>query len=277
MLRNPKMLLVTGVTGALMACGIGLTSADAMTSTVKKADTHERKVDLKTKDSLVAVTPGDQKLIDKFLKSAVGFSGLRQYAKLGDFETARKDLKNFFSVPARKPIDDRSSSGKLVFIVKLAEEVTVVARNTSSFPGNPATIEIQDNSGSSVALAKVRYLSVLPSGTSLSSSPQAQGSAQKSEQSELNQVQQQQIQQAQMQIEGSNYNEAVASTSAFIESNPQLAIGYFLRGFAYMGLEDVNSAIADLEKSASSFESEGKPEKAAEAREIVQEIQEAQF
>jgi tetratricopeptide (TPR) repeat protein len=88
----------------------------------------------------------------------------------------------------------------------------------------------------------------------------------------LNPVQMQQVQQAQMQIEDRQYDEAVATSSMFIGSNPQLATGYFLRGFAYMGLKNADLAISDLEKSASISESEGKPERAREAREMAEEM-----
>jgi tetratricopeptide (TPR) repeat protein len=283
---NPKMLLMTGVTGVLIACGIGLSSANAVTLTAGTTGTHVRKIDvndLKAKDSLVAITPRDRDLIAKFLNSALRIPITTQYVKIGNFDTALRDLRGFFASPAQRPIQERVP-GK-IFIVQLDEQITIVARNTSSLPGENATIEIQDKtSGTNVVIAKVRYGKIeTPLASSLGSSGSSLGDAktqasdQKSKQEELNQVQMQQVQQVQMQIENKQYDEARATANSFIESSPQLATGYFLRGFAYMGLEDVNSAIVDLEKSASISEREGMPEKAAEARRLVEEMRGAQL
>jgi tetratricopeptide (TPR) repeat protein len=282
MLRNSKMLLMTGVIGALIACGTSLSSAgvNAMALTTGTTAAHVQKAnvnDLKakdSKDSLVAITPRDRDLISKYLNSALRVPISTDYVKIGNFDTALRDLRGFFASPAQRPIVDRSVARIRVFTVTLDEQITIVARDASSIPGENATMEIQDkSSGTNVVLAKVRYGKIeMPLGIS-----KAQASDQKSEQEKLNQVQMQQVQQVQMQIEDKQYDEARANANAFIESNPQLATGYFLRGFAYMGLEDVNSAIADLEKSASISEREGRPGKAAEARELVKAMREAQF
>jgi tetratricopeptide (TPR) repeat protein len=233
---------------------------------VRKVDVS----DLKTKDSLVAITPRDRDLITKFLASALRLPIppvlSPEYVKLGDFDTALRDLQVFFAGPSGRPIVDRSRGDVRVFIIQFDENVTVLARNRTRLPGTLGTIEIQENG---VALAKVRYGNPLPSGSAVNSIS-AQTGAQKSE---LSEIQKQQVQQAQTQIEDGQYNEAIATANTFIESNPQLETGYFLRGFAYIGLEDANSAIADLEKSASISEREGRPEKAAEAREIVKKMQ----
>lgn len=99
-------------------------------------------------------------------------------------------------------------------------------------------------------------------GTSLSISTYAQQSPQTTEFDEV-----------QAQIESKKFKEAVATTSAILKSNPRSATAFFLRGFAYIGLKDVNSAIVNLEKSASILDSEGKFEKAKEIRQIIAELQ----
>jgi len=105
--------------------------------------------------SFIAVTPGDRLLINNYLETArQSEPGSNIYSKNGDFSTALNDLRSFFADPTGRPIEE-IRPGRL-FIVRLDEQVTVVARNfsTQGFP----TIEIQDkSSGSSIALAKVRY------------------------------------------------------------------------------------------------------------------------
>jgi tetratricopeptide (TPR) repeat protein len=275
MFRNPKMLLITGVIGALIACGTSLSSADAVALTAGTNSTHVRTVDindLKTKDSLVAITPRDQALVNNYLKTAIPTPerGPNIYRKLGDFNTAKNDLRDFFSLPTGIPVVPRPQPNIQVFTVDLDLNTTVLARNISGT--NEPTLEIQDktNPRRTVPLYKVRY--VFPPGV-LSNSIQAQGSTLNGEFSQFPV----QLQQAQMQIEDRQYDEAIATASAFIESNPQSATGYFMRGFAYMGLQDVNSSIADFEKSASISESEGKPEEAKETREMIEELQGPKF
>lgn len=75
------------------------------------------------------------------------------------------------------------------------------------------------------------------------------------------------------QIERKQFKEAVVTTSTLLQSNPQSATAYFLRGFAHIGLKDVDSAIADLEKSASILDSQNRSEKAKEIRQIIGELQ----
>ncbi len=285
MSRNLKALLIVGITSGFMMYEASTFSADATALATRTIGAVERtrKVDkadgnnLKGKNVLIAITPRDRDLISKFLASALRLPippvVSPEYVKLGNFDTALRDLKDFFSSPSGRPIIDRSRGDVKVFTVQFDENITVLARNRTRLPGTIGTVEIQENG---TALAKVRYGNPLPSGSAVNSIGSLTG-AQTSERGELSEIQKQQVQQAQTQIEDRQYNEAIATTNTFIESNPQSETGYFLRGFAYIGLEDANSAIADLEKSASISEQEGRPEKAAEAREIVEKMRGTQF
>lgn len=110
--------------------------------------------DSATKDSLIAITPRDQQLINDYLSTGINIPFTNIYEKFGNFDTALDDLNEYFANRTGRPVEERVP-GRL-YIVRLDEQVTIVARNFSG-DGRP-TIEIQDkSSGTSVALAKVRY------------------------------------------------------------------------------------------------------------------------
>lgn len=155
-----RTLIVGGlVAGGLVICTANIFHSDAATL-IREITLHTeqaQKIDISdsaTEDLLIAITPRDQQLINNYLSTAINIPFTNIYEKFGNFDTALSDINEFFARPTESPVEERVR-GQL-YIVRLDQQVTIVARNFSS-DGRP-TIEIQDkSSGTSMALAKVRY------------------------------------------------------------------------------------------------------------------------
>lgn len=155
-----RILIAGGlVAGGLVMSTGNIFNSDAATLVRGTAGNTEQTQEINiddstTKDLLIAITPRDQLLINNYLSTAINIPTTNIYVKIGNFDTALIDLRSYFAGPTGRPVGN-PIPGK-ISTVQLDDRVTVVARSFSS-DGRP-TIEIQDkSSGTSVALAKVRY------------------------------------------------------------------------------------------------------------------------
>ncbi len=118
----------------------------------------------RTEGNLIAIDPRIydtiENLKDSGVRNPLEADNIRY--KIGNFDSAVNDLRFYWAIPYGKPILDQVDTPNFKLKLVRVQEgmVNAVARTSSS--QNFPTLEVQDVRGSSIALLKVRYVSVFP-------------------------------------------------------------------------------------------------------------------